>query len=94
MRKALIGTAELAIALARHRMAHENVPADASALIPSFLSVVPTDPFDGQPLRFTHSDLEVRAYSIGPNGQDDRGRDERHRGGNYYTSDIAFVITF
>jgi hypothetical protein len=90
---ALIGSAKLAIALARHRLAYEEVPADLQKLTPTFLSAVPNDPFDGQHMRFSHSDLEVRAYSIGPNSQDDRGRDARHRGGSIQDSDIAFVIT-
>jgi hypothetical protein len=43
-----------------------EVPVD---LLPN----VPLDPFDGQPIRYRHTDYGIVIYSVGDNGIDDEG---------------------
>ena len=41
-----------AIALKRYQLKHGNYPPDLNSLVPEFVSKVPLDPVDGQPLRY------------------------------------------
>jgi hypothetical protein len=47
-------------------------------LIPEFLDKVPTDPYDGKPLRYRRLDDGVVVYSIGRDGKDDGGKLDRN----------------
>jgi hypothetical protein len=77
-----------AIALKRYQLKHGNYPASLDSLVPEFVSAVPFDPVDGQPLRYRlNPDGTFRLYSIGENGKDDGGNP--HKGpkdnpSNYY----------
>lgn len=63
-----------AIALRRYRLRHGDYPADLSALAPEFLSAIPRDPVDGQPLRYRRNpDGTFLLYSIGKDGKDNGG---------------------
>lgn len=63
-----------AIALKRYQLKHGNYPPDLNSLVPEFLSVVPLDPVDGQPLRYqSNTDGTFTLYSVGENGVDDGG---------------------
>jgi hypothetical protein len=67
-------TAVAAIALKRYQLKYGNYPPDLKSLVPEFVSTIPIDPVDGQPLRFRLSaDESFLLYSIGPNGKDDGG---------------------
>ena len=63
-----------AIALIRFERRFGKLPRDLNALVPEFLSSVPLDPMDGQPLRYrptgTNSFL---LYSVGLDGMDGKG---------------------
>ena len=63
-----------AIALKRFELAHGNYPTNLNLLVPKFISAVPRDPVDGQPLRY-HSKTNgtFLLYSVGENGVDDGG---------------------
>ncbi len=66
------------IALRRREIKHGNLPQELSALVPEFLSQVPRDPVDGQPLRFKLTATNTFVlYSIGKDGVDDGGNPER-----------------
>jgi len=84
--------AQAALAVERYRLAHVNaLPDSLGQLVPQFLAQIPSDPFDGQPLRYEKlpsSGLVV--YSIGKDRQDDRGV-PRPPGAN---GDTAYDITF
>ncbi len=41
-----------AIVLKRHQLQHAGYPANLNALVPEFISAVPLDPVDGNPLRY------------------------------------------
>jgi hypothetical protein len=67
-------TAITAIALKRYQLKHGNYPAGLNSLVPEFVSAVPLDPVDGQPLRYRpNSDGTFLLYSVGENGMDDGG---------------------
>jgi hypothetical protein len=63
----------VAIALERYRLAHHRWPESLSALVPAYLSSVPTDPYDGASLRIRGKTDRVVVYSVGPDGQDNDG---------------------
>ena len=63
-----------AIALKRYQLKHRAYPADLNSLVPEFLSAIPLDPVDGNPLRYhPNADGTFLLYSIGVNGKDDGG---------------------
>ena len=63
-----------AIALQRYHLIRGEYPADITALQPEFLSTIPHDPVDGQPLRYRRSpDGSFLLYSVGEDGRDDNG---------------------
>lgn len=62
-----------AIASERHRLEKGDYPESLPLLVPEYLEAVPSDPFDGQPLRFKKSQQEVVLYSVGINGVNDLG---------------------
>jgi hypothetical protein len=59
-----------ALAAERYRQPHGDWPPSLAALVPDYLAQVPTDPFDGQPLRMCRREKGVVIYSVGPDGQD------------------------
>ncbi len=70
---ASLQSAATAIAALRFRRANRVWPQQLSQLVPEFLTAVPTDPFDGQPLRMVVTDSEFKVYSIGKDKVDQGG---------------------
>ena len=68
-----------AIAAERFRIAHGRLPQKLDELVPQFLPAVPTDPFDGQPLRLKANEEELVFYSVGANRKDDGGVENEER---------------
>ncbi len=62
------------VALERYRRANHRWPDALADLVPTYLSEVPLDPFDGAPLRYRRLDDGVVIYSIGPDGKDNGGK--------------------
>lgn len=63
-----------AIALKRYFLRHGAHPETLDALIPEFLSAVPIDYMDGQPLKYRRNpDGSFTLYSVGEDGVDDGG---------------------
>ncbi len=63
-----------ALALKRFQLQHRKLPATLNDLVPEFLSSVPIDPNDGNPLRYhANSDGTYLLYSVGEDGRDDGG---------------------
>jgi hypothetical protein len=63
-----------AIALKRHQLRHGSPAKDLNALVPEFLSAIPNDPVDGEPLRYrSNPDGTFVLYSVGDDGKDDGG---------------------
>jgi len=72
---AQIRTAQAALAIERFRLATERLPAQLGDLVPQYLSTVPADPFDGKPLRYHRLEKGYVVYSVGPDGEDNGGRE-------------------
>lgn len=81
-------TAATALAAERYRRQHGRFPEKLEQLTPKFLPAVPTDPFDGQPLRYAASENRRVVYSIGPDGVDDAGQETDNTG----EPDITFHL--
>jgi hypothetical protein len=60
-----------AIAAERYRLKTGQFSPQLADLVPDYLPAIPTDPFDGQPLRLRHAGDEILIYSIGLDGKDD-----------------------
>lgn len=81
--------AEVAVALERSRLKTGKWPKELKEIDSSLLAAIPTDPFDGAPLRLRVLDDGVVVYSVGPNGRDDSG-DLGDRGEN--SRDFGFRL--
>lgn len=85
------------IAVQRFRNARGTFPEQLSDLLPEFLAEVPTDPMDGQRLRYRVEGGGAIIYSIGKDRVDDGGRARiKHTnpaGGTYQDEpDITFTF--
>jgi hypothetical protein len=76
------------LALERYRAAHMNrYPTGLSELVPEYLKTAPTDPFDGESMRYRAKSDSYSLYSIGPDLKDNHGEPKRGRDG-----DIVFAV--
>lgn len=73
--EAHIRATQTALAVERYRLKHANaLPKSLDALLPDFLTTIPSDPYNGQPLCFKKlSPRGYVVYSAGKNGTDDGG---------------------
>ncbi len=69
-----------AIAARQYERKHGELPAALANLVPEFLPAVPTDPFDGKPLRLIAGSDGLTFYSIGRDQKDDGGTDRDQSG--------------
>ncbi len=84
---ATMRTARTGIALERYRLAEGHYPDSLDALVPRFLSEIPTDPFDGKPLRYQRRGGGYLVYSIGHDRKDDGGDEGNDKHGG---TDVTF----
>jgi hypothetical protein len=78
---------QTAVAMTKYRLDHGMLPSHLGDLVPAYLDAVPTDPFDGHPLRLVVRNGEWIIYSVGPDGIDNGGtRIDRSR------YDILFTL--
>jgi hypothetical protein len=89
---ARLGTARIALAIERYRLAQGGLPDSLGDLIPTSLDAVPTDPFDGQPLRYKKLANGYVVYSVGENGKDDGGDETISERTNWKPKDITFTV--
>jgi hypothetical protein len=77
----------VAVAAERYRRDHGGWPTALDVLRGQYLKAVPTDPYDGRPLRYKRLPDGVVVYSVGADGQDDGGArnraDPRAKGTDY-----------
>ncbi|MFO0849702.1 MAG: hypothetical protein U0871_14295 [Gemmataceae bacterium] len=66
--QANLRTAAIAVACERFRQAHGRWPDTLTELVPAYLTAVPTDPYDGQPLRLRRTADGLMVYAVGPDG--------------------------
>lgn len=80
-----------ALAVEGYRRNHgDQLPARLEELLPGFLSSVPIDPFDGQPLRFQKLERGYVIYSVGQDRNDNDGIE--HTRGTREGTDITFTV--
>jgi hypothetical protein len=84
--------AQAAIAVERFRAAEGKLPVGLDALVPRFLSAVPIDPFDGQPLRYRQTEVRYVVYSVGPSKTDQGGRWDNPTGWVGETGNLPFRV--
>jgi hypothetical protein len=77
--------AATAIAIERYRRRHHAWPERLDELVPEFLPQVPTDPFDGRPVRYVVQPDKYLLYSVGRDGVDNGGQGEQE-------PDIVFTV--
>jgi hypothetical protein len=82
---ARVASTRAAIACERYRRAHGSYPDALQALVPEFLSSVPVDHWDGQPLRYAVRDGAAILWSVGPDRADDGGHMIEELSGNPWT---------
>jgi hypothetical protein len=70
---ALQRVTEVALALRLYRKERGRYPEDLQALAPKFLPSVPSDPYDGKPLRYRKLAKGFKVWSVGGNRKDDGG---------------------
>ncbi len=77
--QAKLRTAVVALAAERYRRAHGHWPDSLDALLPKFLSTLPTDPYSGKALLYHRLDDMVVIYTVGPDRIDNGGEiDDEH----------------
>lgn len=65
---------EVVLAILQFEKNESHPPANLSELVPRYLESIPSDPYDGKPLRYkVKSDGTWIVYSIGPDQMDDGG---------------------
>jgi len=84
-------TAQVAVAVERYRLAAGRLPDTLADLVPGYLDVVATDPFDGKDLRYKKLDVGFVVYSIGEDETDNGGK-ETPPGAKPRGYDITFII--
>lgn len=67
---ALLRATSAGLAAERYRREHGRWPETLATLVPQYLSQVPVDPRDGQPLRLRRFDDGIVIYSVGADGDD------------------------
>jgi hypothetical protein len=76
---ARIRCATAALACERYRQKAGTWPAKLADLVSDYLPEVPTDPYDGKPLRFRRLADGLAIYTLGPDEQDDGGTFDREK---------------
>jgi len=91
---ACIRATQTAVAIERFRLVHGQLPENLNELVPQFLSAVPSDPFDGAPLRYHRLAKGYVIYSVGRDGHDDGGREKPAdwKSSDKTTYDITFTV--
>jgi hypothetical protein len=89
--RAQLRCAVAALALERYRHDHGDWPKKLTDLEGKYLTSVPVDPYDRQPLRYRPTDDGVVVYSVGPDREDNGGASNRH---NYLAkhTDLTFRL--
>ncbi len=81
-----------ALAIERFRRAHDGaLPESLQQLVPTWLPKIPTDIFDGQPLRYRRLERGYVVYSVGSDRIDDGGK-EKPKKGPVKSFDATFTV--
>ena len=80
----------LGLAAETYRARHGNFPTQLSDLVPDFIPAIPSDPFDGKPMKMKRTEHGLIFYSIGPDMVDNGGTPFDPGTG---TGDITFELS-
>lgn len=83
-------TARAAVAIERFRLRHGEPPQTLDAMVPEFLPEVPSDPFDGKPLRYRMNAEDYLVYSVEADGVEQGGQSTETRPG--MPQDLVFRV--
>ena len=91
---AQIRLVKTAPAVERFRLTHGRLTENLNSLTPQFLNVIPSDPFDGAPLRYRRLAKGYVIYSVDSASHDDGGREgpERKKSTDKTSYDITFTV--
>jgi hypothetical protein len=85
--------AQTALAIERYRLTEGRLPQSLDNLVPAYMEFVPTDPFDGQSLKYRTLETGFVVYSVGEDltdeGGTERGRGRDQRGLPW---DVTFIV--
>jgi len=89
-------TTQTAIAVERYRLAEGHLPESLENLVPTYMEVVPTDPFDGQNLKYRTLETGFVVYSVGEDLTDEGGAErnskKRDKRGKPLPWDVTFIV--
>ena len=87
---------QTAIAVERYRLAEGRLPQSLENLVPAYMEVVPTDPFDGQGLKYRTLETGFVVYSVGEDLTDEGGAErdskKRDKQGKPLPWDVTFIV--
>jgi len=80
------------IAVERYRLENGQRPHALAELVPQHIEEVPTDPFSGEALRYKQTENGYIVYSVGPDREDDGGREPEEGTSLLKDGDILFEV--
>ncbi|MCF6287590.1 MAG: hypothetical protein L3K26_20775 [Candidatus Hydrogenedentes bacterium] len=83
----------VALALERVRLRTGSLPETLAGLVPDYIDTIPTDPYNGQAIRYSHNEGGYLLYCVGYNLADDGGvayRTERRK--QMEKGDVVFAV--
>jgi hypothetical protein len=91
---ALLRTTQTALAVERYRMAEGRLPKSLDDIVPSCIEVIPTDPFDGHPIKYRTRETGYVVYSVGEDQTDEGGTEQGTQGRDSRGKPLPYDITF
>jgi hypothetical protein len=87
---------QTALTVERYRLAEEHLPESLDNLVPTYMQVVPKDPFNGRNLRYRKLETGFVVYSVGDDltdeGGAEQGKGKRGPGGKPAPWDVTFIV--
>jgi hypothetical protein len=87
--------AQTTLAIERYRLSEGHMPESLDNLVPVYMEFVPTDPFDGQSLKYRALETGFVVYSVGEDLTDQGGAEHspgRNGQGRRLPCDITFIM--
>ena len=87
---------QTALAVERYRLTEGHLPQFLDNLVPAYMEVIPTDPFDGQDLKYRTRETGFVVYSVGEDLTDEDGAErdskKRDKRGKPLPWDVTFIV--
>jgi len=85
-----------ALAVERYRLTKGRLPQSLDNLVPTYLETIPTDPFDGENLKYRTLETGFVVYSVGEDLTDEGGAErnskKRDKRGKPLPWDVTFIV--